>query len=130
MIVDDDEDDRQFFIEAVNEISNTIECTVAKDGRQALELLNNEAQVLPDIIFLDLRMPRFNGKRCLLELKATERLKHIPVIIYSTSTEVTESIELKGLGAARFISKPHSPEEIYYILSVVLEEQAAFGSNE
>lgn len=125
LIVDDDADDRQFFVNAVNEINGTIECAVAKDGLHALRVLNDSSIALPDLIFLDLRMPRFNGKRCLLEIKATERLKEIPVIVYTTSTEVKESSELKDIGAVEFISKPHSTEEIYYILSVVLEEQMA-----
>ena len=123
LIVDDDADDRQFFIDAVREIDKAIECVVAKDGLHALELLNNPDFVLPNFIFLDLRMPRFNGRRCLVEIKANERLKDIPLIIYTTSTDVKESAELKNLGATHFISKPHSPDEVYYILSVVLEEQ-------
>jgi CheY-like chemotaxis protein len=125
LIVDDDADDRMFFIDAVSEIDETIECVVAKDGLHALELLNDPAFELPDIIFLDLRMPRFNGKRCLAEIKASDRLKNIPVFIYTTSTDVKESTELKSLGATHFISKPHSPEDVYYIISVVLEEQKA-----
>ena len=63
LIVDDDADDRQFFIDAVREIDKAIECVVAKDGLHALELLNNADFVLPNFIFLDLRMPRFNGRR-------------------------------------------------------------------
>lgn len=123
LFVDDDVDDRQFFVEAVKEINDTIECEVAKDGLHALEILNDESQALPDIIFLDLRMPRYNGKRCLLEIKSNDRLKGIPVIIYTTSTDAKEANELKELGAVHFISKPRSTEDIYYILSVVLEEQ-------
>ncbi|HEU4901444.1 MAG TPA: response regulator [Flavisolibacter sp.] len=123
LIVDDDADDRNFFIESVKEIDDTIACEVAKDGLQALEILNDAERPLPDFIFLDLRMPRFNGKKCLTEIKSSDRLKGIPVIIYTTSTEVDEAYEVKRLGAVRFISKPHSPEEIYYILSVVLEEE-------
>lgn len=123
LLVDDDADDRKYFKEAVREIDTTIECATAKDGQQALELLRNEAYSLPDYIFLDLRMPRYNGKQCLLQLKADARLKDIPVIIYTTSKEVVESIELQSLGAVHFISKPSDPEEIYYVLSLVLEEQ-------
>lgn len=123
LIVDDDADDRWFFQEAISEIDDKIECVFAKDGLYAMELLNDPDFILPDYIFLDLRMPRVNGKICLSEIKANDRLKNIPVLIYTTSTDVRESIELKNLGAAHFISKPNSPEEIYYILTVVLEEQ-------
>lgn len=123
LIVDDDVDDRELFIEAVREVDEEIQCSTAKDGQQALEILKNESIKLPDFIFLDLRMPRFNGKKCLLEIKNDDRLKNIPVIIYSTSREVEESIEMKGMGAIHFITKPSRPEEIYYLVSVVLEEQ-------
>ena len=122
LIVDDDSDDRQLFIEAVKEFDPGITCFTASDGQQALEFLHT-TDSLPDFIFLDLRMPRFNGKRCLLELKKDEQLRNIPVIIYTTSREVEESSELKELGAVYFISKPGNPEEIYYLVSFVLEEQ-------
>jgi CheY-like chemotaxis protein len=72
---------------------------------------------------LDLRMPRYNGKQCLLKIKADERLKDIPVIIYTTSKEIQDSEEMQGLGAVHFISKPSNPDEIYYVLSLALEEQ-------
>ena len=123
LIVDDDADDRQLFEDAVKEIDERIECIAAKDGQQALELLKNSHGHLPDLIFLDLRMPRFSGRRCLLEIKKDKLLSHIPVIIYTTSQEVEESQELKDMGAVHFMSKPDNPEEIYFLLSFVLEEQ-------
>ena len=122
LIVDDDADDRKFFSDAVKEVDADIECITAKDGQQALEFLRNSS-LLPDLIFLDLRMPRINGKKCLTEIKNDERLKHIPVYIYTTSREVTESEELQELGAVHFISKPSNHEEIYYIISLLLEEE-------
>ncbi|MGZ5133873.1 MAG: response regulator [Flavitalea sp.] len=123
LIVDDDADDRKLFIEAIREVDKRIKCTTANDGKEALELLNSNYDSLPDLIFLDLRMPRFNGKKCLLEIKKDARLMQIPVIIYSTSKELEESKELKDLGAVHFISKPSDPAEIYYVVSFVLEEQ-------
>lgn len=122
LIVDDDADDRLLFAEAVKEIDESIECIAAKDGQQALQLLHR-MDPLPDLIFLDLRMPRCSGKKCLLEIKKDARLKHIPVIIYTTSRELEESKELKEMGAVYFISKPNNPEEIYFLLSCALEEQ-------
>jgi DNA-binding NtrC family response regulator len=122
LIVDDDPDDRAFFIEAAKEIDENIDCMTANDGQKALDLLRNSLAFLPDLIFLDIRMPLLNGKKCLLEIKKDERLKHIPVIIYTTSKVVEESIELKKMGAVHFISKPANADEIYYLLSVMLEE--------
>jgi DNA-binding response OmpR family regulator len=123
LIVDDDADDRKLFIDAIKEVDENIKCTIAIDGKQALELLKSNYNSLPDLIFLDLRMPRFSGKNCLLEINKDEQLKSVPVIIYTTSNDVEESKELRELGALLFISKPSDPEEIYYVVSFVLEEQ-------
>jgi CheY-like chemotaxis protein len=123
LIVDDDADDRQLFVDAIRQVDENITCTTADDGKQALDLLKSNDTYLPDLIFLDLRMPRFSGKKCLLELKNDVVLKPIPVVIYTTSREVEESRELRELGAVHFVSKPSDPEEIYYVVSMVLEEQ-------
>ena len=121
-IVEDDADDRNLFIEAVKEVDATIECISANNGEQALTLLNDPGNTLPDFIFLDLRIPRIDGKKCLIEIKKNKRLKHIPVVIFTTSRDVEESKDLKEIGAFHFISKPNNPEEIYYLISFVLDE--------
>ncbi len=68
-IVDDDIDDQELFIEAVKEVDSSIECLSSSDCEHALNLLKNGEIAIPDIIFLDLNMPRLNGKQCLVELK-------------------------------------------------------------
>lgn len=123
LLVDDDADDRKYFIDAAKEVDPDLTCVTAKDGREALMILKNFGTALPDFIFLDLRMPRVNGKQTLLQLKADPSLKDIPVILYTTSNEVEESEELLSLGAVRFITKPANTEEIYYVIAQVLEEQ-------
>jgi DNA-binding NtrC family response regulator len=130
LIVDDDADDRQLFIDAVKDFDEQIVCVSAKDGKEALDLLNDLNTSLPDYIFLDLRMPRFNGKRCLMEIIKNERLKEIPVIIYTTSRELEDSKELKEMGALHFISKPANPEEVYFVVSFALEEQWNASANQ
>jgi CheY-like chemotaxis protein len=124
LIVDDDEDDKQLFIESAKEVDNNIKCVTASDGQEALRLLKDELNpLLPDYIFLDLRMPRISGKQCLEEIRKDNRLHQIPVFIYSTSRDVEDSIELKKKGAVHFISKPANPEDVYYILSTVFYEK-------
>jgi CheY-like chemotaxis protein len=85
--------------------------------------LKDEHKKLPDYIFLDLRMPRVGGRKCLEEIGRDKRLRDIPVFIYTTSTDVKDSIELREMGAVHFITKPVDPGDIYYILSVVLDEK-------
>jgi CheY-like chemotaxis protein len=123
LLVDDDADDRKLFTEAVGEFDNNITCISATNGMEALNFLNNETNRLPDFIFLDLRMPGLSGQNCLEEIKKVSRLRHIPVIVYTTSREVEESIKLKEIGASHFMSKPTSPDEVYYMVSLVLGEK-------
>jgi CheY-like chemotaxis protein len=122
-IVDDDEDDKKLFIESAREINEHIGFITASDGQEALRLLRDERNLLPDYIFLDLRMPRIGGKQCLEEIRKDKRLQDIPVFIYTTSTDAKDSVELKQMGAVHFISKPVDPGDVYYILSVVLDEK-------
>ena len=65
-IVDDDVDDQELFMEAVNEVDKTITCISASNCEEALDSLKSGKVVLPDIIFLDLNMPRLNGKQFLI----------------------------------------------------------------
>jgi CheY-like chemotaxis protein len=123
LLIDDDEDDRKLFCEAACEVDPTITCMVAVSGDDALLYLNNKDNPLPGFIFLDLRMPGLSGRQCLAEIKKDARLVPVPVIVYTTSTDVKESVELKQLGAVHFMSKPVSPDDVYYMLSVVLGEK-------
>jgi len=123
LLVDDDADDRKLFLEAAKEVDETITCVTVTNGQDALFYLKNEANPLPDFIFLDLRMPGLSGQKCLEEIKKDPRLVPVPVIVYTTSREVEESIRLKKSGAAHFMSKPTSPDEVYYMVSSVLGEK-------
>ena len=69
LIVDDDEDDRDLFCDAVNMVDSSIKCIMARNGEEALEGLKSRVFHRPDIIFLDLNMPRLNGMQCLNALK-------------------------------------------------------------
>jgi CheY-like chemotaxis protein len=122
LLVDDDADDRKLFFEAVREVDQTITCVAASNGMEALAMLQNGELSPPDYIFLDLRMPGLSGEECLLELKKDVRLAAIPVIVYTTSRDVRESVRLKQLGAVHFMSKPVSPEDVYFMVSFVLGE--------
>jgi CheY-like chemotaxis protein len=122
LLVEDDEDDKKLFCEATGEVDKAITCITAGDGKEALAYLRGKDHDLPDFIFLDLRMQGMSGKQCLKEIKQDPRLKPVPVIVYTTSRDVKESRELKILGAAHFMSKPSSPDEVYYLISFVLGE--------
>jgi CheY-like chemotaxis protein len=106
LIIDDDTEDRELFLEGLKEIDPNIKGLSAKDGREALHLLENELVILPNFIFLDINMPVMNGKECLIQLKKNKRLKIIPVIMYSTTSDTNEIKEFYALGAHDFLIKP------------------------
>ncbi|MGI8893221.1 MAG: response regulator [Bacteroidia bacterium] len=119
LLVDDDDDDQEIFLAALGEIDKSIKCTIAGNGREALEMLNN-GLVNPDIILLDLNMPVMNGQQFLLEINQDKKHKGIPVIILSTTSH-NATIELvMDMGAQQFFSKPDSFEGLISILKSIL----------
>jgi CheY-like chemotaxis protein len=106
LLADDDTDDCIFFKEAVEELAMDTQLTTLDDGEQLKKHLNSKINELPDTLFLDLNMPRKNGCECLSEIKANQRLKLLPVIIFSTSFEQEVVNQLYKNGAQYFIRKP------------------------
>ncbi len=111
-IVDDDAEDRDLLMEALYSIDKRGQCFVANNGAEGLQKLAEEVIPLPDYIFLDLNMPRLNGKQFLTEIKKTKRFSHIPVVIYTTSSDAKDKEETKQLGALYYITKPDGFDEI------------------
>lgn len=106
LLADDDMDDRLFFQDAVEDLYTTSDLTTVIDGVELMEFLYQNVGQLPDILFLDLNMPRKTGCECLVEIKANEKLRDIPVVIFSTSLDVEKINELYDHGAHYYIRKP------------------------
>lgn len=122
LIVDDDNDDREMFKEAASEINFDINCIEAVNGHDALQLLKKE-EAFPDYIFLDLNMPRMNGRQFLEQFKKNEKFSSIPVIIYTTAKLMEDREEAKELGAVHFISKPSSISALKKELEFVFSKE-------
>ncbi|HEY9559268.1 MAG TPA: response regulator [Anseongella sp.] len=120
LIVDDDVEDQELFIDAVKEVDDTIECISVYNGEEALNFLNSNPSPLPDYIFMDLNMPILNGIQCLAEIKKTEQLHHIPVFIYTTSNWSRNEEETRKLGAHHFFTKPVRFADICEYISSML----------
>lgn len=111
LIVDDDADDREFFKEAVTQLNSSAIVKEAEDGEVALTLLAQDRGHLPDYIFLDLNMPRKDGRAVLKALKKDPELRKIPVFILSTSSDPKDKEETRLLGANSFITKPYQMKD-------------------
>jgi CheY-like chemotaxis protein len=122
LLVDDDRDDRDFFAEVLRELPIPSHL-ITLDGDQLLEYLFNNP--LPDIIFIDLNMPRINGFECLKEIKDNKELQSLPVIIYSTANNDNVNDELYRIGADHYLQKTDLvtlKTTLHYIL-ILLEEK-------
>ena len=106
LLADDDKDDCLIFKEALEELPLSAQLTTVHDGEQLMQLLAKKTHELFDVLFLDLNMPRKNGFACLEEIKADKNLKHIPVIIFSTSYDENIACLLYKKGAHYYICKP------------------------
>lgn len=120
MLADDDEDDRLFFKEAFEEVKINYRISAFNDGEQLMDHLFDTSNPLPDIIFLDLNMPRKSGIECLKEIRANERLKKISVAIYSTSSSEQDIEDTFVSGANVYIKKPNDFNMLKKILSDVV----------
>jgi CheY-like chemotaxis protein len=82
LAVDDDDDDLEFFQEVIASIDPTIRCVLARNCSEAHEILKHE---IPDVLFLDINMPKENGLKCFDTIKQSERFKNLPVVFCSTA---------------------------------------------
>lgn len=124
LLADDDSDDRDLFLEAVSFVDPTIAVTLKRDGEELMDHLYNCTATF-DLIFLDLNMPRKNGKECLAELKNSRIHSKTPVIVYTTSLNPVDIEETFMLGATFFLRKPNSFEDLKEIIGTILTGKLA-----
>ncbi|HEY0772188.1 MAG TPA: response regulator [Sphingobacteriaceae bacterium] len=111
LLAEDDQDDRDIFDETFSELGNSaIRLESVEDG---IDLINRLKEIknddeLPHLFILDQNMPKMTGKATLAYLKAHDRYKNIPVIIYSTYPDSSLVSEFVNLGAEEVVTKPDS----------------------
>ena len=119
LLIDDDIDDQLYFKDAINEISKSLECKIANNGREAIKQINVPPP--PDLIFLDLNMPVMNGYECLSFLKREDLYKNIPVVIFTTSQSVNDIEKSRKMGAELFFTKPSNFNTLCAKLDSILD---------
>ena len=125
MIADDDDDDRLLFEEALREVCKKSKLISAIDGLDLINTLEKTYPPAPDVIFLDINMPRLNGFECLIQIKANSNFKNIPIVIFSTSS-TEENIDLAfSNGANYYIQKPASFSGLKKIIEKVYTSVSA-----
>jgi len=120
-LADDDADDCMLFEDALREVSESVALTTANDGAELIHLMKTTVPPPPDVIFLDLNMPKKNGFECLEYIRQTEQWKDIPIVVFSTTGQEEMVKKVYEQGANYFIRKPGSFPKLKQAIRQVLD---------
>jgi len=129
VLVDDDEDDRLFFSDALQEIEINTDLREFNNGQELLDYLFNSNNQLPQLIFLDLNMPVMDGFECLKEIRKNPNLQDLVVAIYSTSSSERDIEETFVNGANIYINKPNKFEDLKKTIAQVVRRNWQYQEN-
>jgi CheY-like chemotaxis protein len=129
LLVDDSHSDRMLFREILKEIDPALIFYSANDGVDAIMLLTEDGAELPDVIFLDVNMPRMNGIETLEAIKKYEHLKHIPVIMFSAGEIDSYQPKAKELGATYCLKKSIEMQQNIREIKVLIEKALVHSQN-
>ena len=116
LLADDDMDDCRFFKEALEALPLTTKLTTVNDGEELMTYLLDNTDHLPHVLFLDINMPRKNGFECLSEIKHHDKLKDLPVVMFSTSNAQDKINILFNTGADVYIRKPSNFAQLVQVI--------------
>ena len=103
--IDDDSEDREIFHDVLNELNLGIEYQEARDGQEALDMISNPDFAPPDLIFVDLNMPRISGLEFIIKVRQIEGYEKVPTYVYTTSASPQERVNCITAGASGYIIK-------------------------
>src|SRR5690349_19580463 len=112
LLIDDDLDDQEIFSLCLKHIDDNVQCRVANNGIDALNILSKDQEYTPDVIFLDINMPKMNGLACLEKLKEIPKLSDTQIYVYSTTSEGHIEEKTKRLGADGYLVKAPKTTEL------------------
>lgn len=119
VVAEDDPDDRLLIQEAFEEARFTNNIDFVEDGVELMDYLRRPGLPQPGLLLIDLNMPRKDGREVVKEIKADPELKHIPVVILTTSEAESDICRSYRLGANSYIQKPVSFEGLVEVIKVL-----------
>ena len=130
LLADDDIDDCTFFEDALDELPISATLLTVNDGVQLMKFLSEKADNLPDVLFLDLNMPRKSGFECLSEIKSIDKLKDLPIVIFSTSLNMEVVDLLYQKGAHYYIRKPGDYDKLKKLIFEAINLTSKLGQTQ
>jgi DNA-binding response OmpR family regulator len=117
-LIEDDLDDIELLQDALAGISHDLH--IANDGDAAMDLIKS-GSIVPDIIILDLNLPKIHGREVLLEIKSFDAYRHIPLVVLTTSSANEDITYAYENGANKYLIKPHTGDELKGIVKAILQ---------
>jgi CheY-like chemotaxis protein len=111
ILIDDDRDDQEVFVAAVQDVNPEVKVNVNDNAERMLTELK-EAPTLPDLIFLDINMPKMDGFEFMMNMQRDIRLRKVRVVFYTTTNRPEQIEKANALGAIGFITKTNSYGEL------------------
>ena len=127
LIVEDDIDDQELLLEALNEVNPYVNVVFAENGVEALSYLSKVKQVdgqLPGLIILDLNMPCLNGKETYQKIKEDKQLNEVPIVVFTSSHNPQDKAMFNKLNV-EFISKPYD----FKVMNTIVGRMLEVGNN-
>ena len=109
--MEDNADDEALTVRALRKLDPACVVDIARDGQQAVDYLNAEDVARPDLILLDLKLPKLNGIEVLRVARANEKMRTVPTVMLTSSDEPTDLMGSYEAGASGFVRKPVGYEE-------------------
>ncbi|WP_353931923.1 response regulator [Okeanomitos corallinicola TIOX110] len=118
LIVEDNPDDVELTLLAFSQTGLQENVVIARDGVEAIDYLfaENRSEPLPNLILLDLQLPRINGLEVLRQIRANARTRLLPIVILTTSDEESDRLKGYGLGCNSYIRKPVNYEQFLNVI--------------
>lgn len=130
LLVDDDEDDRQFFADALESLDMKTELVQLTNGEECIDYMVTNKEDCPNLLFLDLNMPIMNGFQCLEQIRKDDGFKDVIIAIYSTSSAEKDIEDTFNKGANIYITKPSSFKDLKNSLRQVIKTNWTYHMND
>jgi CheY-like chemotaxis protein len=117
-LIDDDEDELEIFMEALSKLHVHCKCTYAQNAEQALEILN---YLKPDVVFVDINMPKINGFECIRKIRAKDGHAETRIVMYSNGVNEVSIEEAHKWGATSCVKKTNSIADLVSAMQELLD---------
>lgn len=120
-LVDDDQEDRELFSEALSSTNQSINLTEISCGEKLMEILNKHNLIMPEVIFMDINMPKLNGIECLRKIRSHSKFNDLKIVMYSTYYLDDFIEDAFKFGASIFYVKPRSFSGLQSLITEALQ---------